>query len=471
LISEWVPFPGEPFQYALKQQSRIVQNRFAERLALVKGQLVEHGVMATPYWRVKDLGIQSAIIPMSARDGCGIPDMLLFLMLFSQSVLTAALTKTTTMKCNVLEVNQSPGLGVTIDALLVNGTIRNGDKIIFGGLHGPVTTTVRSLIVSKEGGELKQGSTTKVDVNTGVKSVQAVTGVKIWAKGLDTAVAGCSLYVLGPKDDPQIIQAMIRGELDQLRTKLCRTNTGVHVQASTLGSLEALMEFLNENGVPIGSFGLGTLHNVTSRDSGFGSTYLCFDVQISRQARTNAERNNVDIIEGNVIYQIFEEFKRRKRTFLAKAAMNEAKPCILAIEPSMVIKTYNPITIGVHVQLGSIQIGTRLFTIDKTLVGEVDTIHDAISNTATSAGTEGMLYIVRITNPRHNVVYGRDFFEDDKLFTNISRRAFSQLCPNFEDYPRKLFTKYSNFLGMEDVFQAAVTQAALNRERGQTRRG
>lgn len=50
-----------------------------------------------------------------------------------------------------------------------------------------------------------------------MKSVKAVQGVKIWAKGLDTAVAGCSVYVVGPKDDPLVIQAVIRGELDQLR--------------------------------------------------------------------------------------------------------------------------------------------------------------------------------------------------------------------------------------------------------------
>lgn len=35
LISEWVAYPGKPFQYALKQQTRVVQDRFAERLALV----------------------------------------------------------------------------------------------------------------------------------------------------------------------------------------------------------------------------------------------------------------------------------------------------------------------------------------------------------------------------------------------------------------------------------------------------
>jgi len=470
LISEWVAYPGKPFQYALKQQTRVVQDRFAERLALVRGQLVEHGVFATPYWRVKDLALQSAIIPMSAKDTCGVPDLLMFLMLFSQTVLTTDLTKTSVMKCNVLEVNQAPGLGVTIDVLLVNGEISCGDKIMFGGIRGPVTTTVRNLITTKEGEEMKQGSSLGKASEHQATTVKAVRGVKIWAKGLDTAVAGCSVYVVKSKDDPQVIHAMISGELDQLRTKLSKTSQGVHVQASSLGSLEALMEFLNENGVPIGSFGIGTLQNVHNRGAGFGATCLCFDVAITRQARKSAVNYNVDIIEGNVIYQLFEEFKRKKRTFLAKANANkEPNPCVLAIEPSLVIKTYNPITIGVHVQCGSIEVGTRLYTIDKTIVGDIDTIHEATSNTAMTHGVEGMLYIIKITNTQYNLVYGRDFFDDDKFFTLLNRRKFGQLCDRFEDYPRKLITKYAGFLQMEDVLQNAATQAAINRERGQNR--
>jgi translation initiation factor IF-2 len=57
---------------------------------------------------------------------------------------------------------------------------------------------------------------------------------------------------------------------------------------------------------------------VTNRGAGFGATTLAFDVKITRQAREQAERNDVDIIQGTVIYTIFEEFKRRKRNFLAQ---------------------------------------------------------------------------------------------------------------------------------------------------------
>lgn len=70
----------------------------------MKKQLAEHGILATPYWRVKDLHVQVPILPMSAINGCGIPDLLLFLVLFGQALLPEQLTKEDKMKCNILEV-------------------------------------------------------------------------------------------------------------------------------------------------------------------------------------------------------------------------------------------------------------------------------------------------------------------------------------------------------------------------------
>jgi translation initiation factor 5B len=116
----------------------------------VRKQLAEHGILATPYWRVKDLHVQVPIIPMSAIDGCGIPDLLLFLVLFGQAVLAEQLVKGDKMKCNILEVQ-----GGTMDVLLVNGEIKQGDSVMFCGINGPIATTVRSIITAKPLQELK----------------------------------------------------------------------------------------------------------------------------------------------------------------------------------------------------------------------------------------------------------------------------------------------------------------------------
>jgi hypothetical protein len=38
---------------------------------------------------------------------------------------------------------------------------------------------------------------------------------------------------------------------------------------------------------------------------------------------------------------------------------------MLSIEPSLIVKAYNPLIIGVHVNMGRLLVGARLYTIDK----------------------------------------------------------------------------------------------------------
>lgn len=55
---------------------------------------------------------------------------------------------------------------------------------------------------------------------------------------------------------------------------------------------------------------------------------------------------------------------------------------------------------------------------------------------AVATGVEGMVYIVVITgaaNHARNVVYGRDFFEHDRLYTKV-RKLFDSEAKDFSDF-------------------------------------
>jgi translation initiation factor 5B len=51
------------------------------------------------------------------------------------------------LDCIVMEVRTLPGLGTTVDAILINGTLRVNDIVILTGTDGPIATIVRDLLM------------------------------------------------------------------------------------------------------------------------------------------------------------------------------------------------------------------------------------------------------------------------------------------------------------------------------------
>lgn len=82
------------------------------------------------------------------------------------------------------------GLGTTIDVVLVNGRLNEGDKIVLAGHDGPISTQIRSLLVPQPLKELRVKSPYQE-----LKTIKGSIGVKICGHDLDKAIAGLELYV------------------------------------------------------------------------------------------------------------------------------------------------------------------------------------------------------------------------------------------------------------------------------------
>lgn len=97
--------------------------------------------------------------------------------------------------------------------------------------------------------------------------IEAAQFIKIVdAKGLEHVIAGTCLSVVGAHDDMEAVKNLAVMELGfSMFDK--STSEGVWVQASTVGSLQALLEFLKapEVNIPVGGTSLGLVHEKDSK--------------------------------------------------------------------------------------------------------------------------------------------------------------------------------------------------------------
>lgn len=137
------------------------------------------------------------------------------------------------------------------------------------------------------------------------KEVKAALGVKISAPGLGEAIAGSRLLVIGPDDDEEDMKEEVMEDLKTLLNSIDRSGRGVCVQASTLGSLEALLDFLKSSKIPVSGINIGPVHKkdvmrcaTVLEKAKELACILCFDVTVDRDAERMAEELGIRLFKG-----------------------------------------------------------------------------------------------------------------------------------------------------------------------------
>jgi len=363
----WKPVANNGFRDSLNLQNKGVQNEFRDRLEKTKLAFAEQGFNAELFYENKSMAKYVSLVPTSAHTGEGIPDMLKLLVTLTQERMTNQLMYLSEVECTVLEVKVIEGLGTTIDVVLSNGILHEGDRIVLCGTEGAITTDVRALLTPAEMKELRVKSQYVHN-----KTVKAALGVKIAANGLDNAIAGSRLLVVKNKDDEDEIEELeedVMGDLENLMSRISKSGRGVTVQASTLGSLEALLEFLRVSKIPVANISIGPVHK---RDVITASTMLekakeyavmlCFDVKVDKDAHELADQMGVKIFTAEIIYHLFDDFTKHMAALQAQkkeeSKMLAVFPCVL--RPVAVFNKKDPIVIGVDVVEGNLRMNTPI---------------------------------------------------------------------------------------------------------------
>jgi translation initiation factor 5B len=371
----WKKIDNNGFQDSLAMQSKGVQNEFRTRLEQTKVAFAEQSFNAELFYENKSLAKNVSLVPTSAHTGEGIPDMLKLLVSLTQERMTNKLMYLSEVECTVLEVKVIEGLGTTIDVILSNGILREGDRIVLCGLNGAISTNIRALLTPAPLKELRVKSQYVHN-----QMVKASLGVKIAANDLDNAIAGSRLLVVGPEDDEEDLEEEVMSDIENLLSKVSTTGRGVSVQASTLGSLEALLEFLKVSNIPVAHISIGPVFKRDVMSAGVMlekakeyAVMLCFDVKVDKDAQAYADEVGVKIFTADIIYHLFDDFTKHMKA-LEEQKKEDSKllavfPCVLT--PIAVFNKKDPIVVGVDVTEGNLRLLTPIAAVKTNPVTNV----------------------------------------------------------------------------------------------------
>ncbi|GER32356.1 eukaryotic translation initiation factor 2(eIF-2) family protein [Striga asiatica] len=423
----WKTCRNAPIQKAMKQQTKDVDIEFNHRLKAVKDQLQIQGLNTELYYKNKNMGETVNIVPTSAISGEGVPDLLLVLIQWAQKTMIERLTYSNEVQCTVLEVKVIEGHGTTIDVVL-----------------GPIVTTIRALLTPHPMKELRvKGSYLHH------KEIKAAQGIKITAQGLEHTIAGTSLYVVGPHDDLEDIKEAAMEDMKSVMSRIDKSGEGVYVQASTLGSLEALLEFLKTPvvNIPVSGISIGPVHKkdvmkasvMLEKKKEYG-TILAFDVKVTQEARELADELGVKIFIADIIYHLFDQFKayidNLKEERKKEASEEAVFPCVLKIMPNCVFNKKDPIVLGVDVLEGTVKVGTPICVPQKDFIeiGRIASIEN--NHKPVDYAKKGQKVAIKIigSNPEEQQkMFGRHFEMEDELVSKISRSSLDALKENYKD--------------------------------------
>ncbi len=411
LIYGWKNADNMPFILAIQKQKEEVQQAIDEKIYGIVEKLYELGFSSERYDRIADFTQNVAIIPMSAKKGIGIADLLLVLVGLAQRFLEKNLhTEEGPGEGTVLEVKEERGLGKTIDVILYSGTIKKGDTIVVGSTDEPIVTKIKAILKPKPLDEMRDPR----DRFLSVDEVHAAAGIKIAAPNLERALAGSPVLVANENLDYAL--------------RRVRKETGIHIEiqeegiiikADALGSLEALAYELKQEGIPIKMADIGDISkrdivNAQTIGNPLYRVILGFNVKILPDAEKEAEK--IKIFTNNVVYKLIEDYEEwvqeKERELEAEKRMDITFPGKFKILPEYIFRLSKPAIVGVRVLGGRIRVGQRILRDDGRVVGRIKSIRKGENNvTEAIMGEEVAIAIDGVTVGRQ-IKAGETYYID-----------------------------------------------------------
>ena len=431
MISGWQKSDVPYISQAIKNQPTHIQTMIDEQIYNVVAALSILGYQSEAFYRVQDFAKEISIVPVSARTGVGIPELLAVLVGLTQQYLKKKLEQEEKeTRGIILEVNDEVGLGPTANMILIDGSLKKDDNIIVAKRDSVVVTKPKAMLLPKALDEMRDPR----DKFKPIDEVQAAAGIKIASPDLDGVLPGSSVYATNDETRTEELKKMIESEM---KSVFIDTETsGVILKCDTIGSLEALTEMLRRQQIPISKADIGPVTRrdimeakAVKEDDRHLGVILAFNVKIFSDAETGAEENHIRIFQDKIIYSLLDTYTKWVEDDSADIE-NSLFSEITPISKFTFLKGYtfrnnNPAVFGIKVDVGKLKQKISFMNKNGKKIGTIHQLQKE-SKTVDSAkvGDEVACSV-------QNVTIGRQIFEGDLLYSLPTPDEAKQLLKKF----------------------------------------
>ena len=313
----------------------------------VKQELTEHNIL------VEDWGGDTICVPVSAKTGEGITNLLEMILLQAE-VLELKANPNRMAKGSVVEARLDKTRGPVATLLVDNGTLRSGQSVVVGNCYGRIRlmTDYRGKKISKAGPATAVEILGLDDVPVAGDEFNAVKDDKVAREIAESRRQKLREEVLARNASStleQLFSQIQEGEVKDLN---------LIIKADVAGSVEAIVSSLeklnNENvRVKVVHTGVGTINESdVMLASTTGSIIIGFNVRPTTAVSTYADSENVQIRLYRVIYDIINEISDAMKGMLDPEFKEEV---LGKVEVRTTFKVPNVGTIaGAYVQEGKV---------------------------------------------------------------------------------------------------------------------
>ncbi|HIR93221.1 MAG TPA: translation initiation factor IF-2 [Candidatus Egerieimonas intestinavium] len=278
----------------------------------VKQELSEHELIP------EDWGGSTVFVPVSAKSGEGIDDLLEMILLTSE-VLELKANPKRKARGLVIEAQLDKGKGPVATILVQKGTLRVGDYIAAGASSGKV----RAMMDDKGRRVKEAGPSTPVEI-LGLSDVPGAGEVLVATESDKEAKNFAATFVSEGKNR-LLEETKAKMSLDDLYAQIQEGNLkelGIVVKADVQGSVEAVKQSLlklsnDEVVVKIIHGGVGAINESdVTLASASNAIIIGFNVRPDATAKAIAEQEGVDVRLYRVIYQAIEDVEAAMKGML-----------------------------------------------------------------------------------------------------------------------------------------------------------